>query len=564
MWQLIEQFTDLRREGSESPNDKVAFPDRGIRFDSRMLVPVVCKLVMDFIAMHQAALPEYRSLGKYKKDFADFATAIDELAAKLLQNLARTVYTPEHFMAPFFRKKVVNKSWPVGAIDLSLYTQVAISASPWRDHSSISANKIPTMNWNWDARPYAKMAQRGGVFPFSYITNPHELADMANAEAEKFFGTLLAMSGWPQLMALGGLVRHLGTDPDKSETVAELKPPGYVILKQEDEPIEVSDHAIPFLDEPITAQATLSKRTLKMRVKVSTQPHRARATLFPYKIYLCTTLSGESDDQTILSQVQICPQEDIFQYTPQESLTLSGEVPLKAITFDWYVPLDLGFLEDGLELEYIPIKFPVRSSQFTAELATRLVNPIEVAQRWERFEGLDDVPENWEKHDNRETVVRLSYELNWFGKGNYFDFKLYNRPEDRNFAVLLVVEETLPMDPDGIRSSDIRIRSVFRFPVNGQLTIIPQSFFDQRAKARGYAAKIFSEFAKRNRAFKDIPPWSPEPLLNQWAQVRFNPDVPIESFVLQEMAQDAVQRDPIGLQAIIEELAPQRGGPLRN
>jgi hypothetical protein len=54
---------------------------------------------------------------------------------------------------------------------------------------------------------------------------------------------------------------------------------------------------------------------------------------------------------------------------------------------------------------------------------------------------------------------------------------------------------------------------VQRIPVTGQLTFVPQSFFDQQAEAHAKTARFFRDFAQRYAKSLEIPrrPGNPEP-----------------------------------------------------
>jgi hypothetical protein len=66
---------------------------------------------------------------------------------------------------------------------------------------------------------------------------------------------------------------------------------------------------------------------------------------------------------------------------------------------------------------------------------------------------------------------------------------LHNDPTDRNYVIYVVVEETL--------GSAQVLHTVQRIPVIGQLTFVPQTYFDEEAAALNRLGKTMSDFASR-------------------------------------------------------------------
>lgn len=62
-----------------------------------------------------------------------------------------------------------------------------------------------------------------------------------------------------------------------------------------------------------------------------------------------------------------------------------------------------------------------------------------------------------------------------------------NRPTDRNYVVYVVIEETL--------GSGLVLHTMERIPVTGQLTFVPQSYFDEEFEAHARTARFFRDFA---------------------------------------------------------------------
>jgi hypothetical protein len=84
--------------------------------------------------------------------------------------------------------------------------------------------------------------------------------------------------------------------------------------------------------------------------------------------------------------------------------------------------------------------------------------------------------------------IEIDYTLRW--QADRMTISLANnRPADRNYVVYAVVEETL--------GSGLVLHTVERIPVTGQLTFVPQSYFDEEFEALARTARFFRDFAVR-------------------------------------------------------------------
>ena len=69
-----------------------------------------------------------------------------------------------------------------------------------------------------------------------------------------------------------------------------------------------------------------------------------------------------------------------------------------------------------------------------------------------------------------ETTVQISVRLDW--PGSTIRVAIENPPEDRNYIVFLVVEETFGIiEPD--EQSPKVLHTAFPIAINGQLTVVP-------------------------------------------------------------------------------------------
>jgi hypothetical protein len=97
-------------------------------------------------------------------------------------------------------------------------------------------------------------------------------------------------------------------------------------------------------------------------------------------------------------------------------------------------------------------------------------------------------PSGAQRRRLEKTEIRLDYSWRW--EADRLSVVLSNnRPQDRNYVVYVVVEETLV--------SGQVLHTYQRVPVTGQLTFVPQAFFDQESAALSKASRFFRELAER-------------------------------------------------------------------
>ncbi|MDX2141705.1 MAG: hypothetical protein SF123_26695 [Chloroflexota bacterium] len=595
VWASIKNFTSLRREPF-TMDERTFFPPNQARFDHRLLVEALSVAIPAFLWMLKTSLPEYRSNAEYVEKLRtvlgrgidqSLESGLDSLANELRQNLARTVYTAEHFSQPFHASRVViynnkmllSKTYPVGALDLCEHTSKLTNARVNR-YGMIDANPLPTMNWNWSPGlvefrqvGFPEMPEFQGnvggdnnVNVYYFIANPQEVADRANAEAEKYFAQLLVLSGWVQLTQLSALVKHLTTSPAESETISAKIPLASKVLEEASEPVKVTAEAIPFQDQPITAQAQLAKRRLKHRRYMNTQPRTRRKILLPYQIYLCTTASEEyhpeswyTDDgngnkildtasPAVLGQVKLFPRplRNDEPYTPREHISLNGTVELNALTYDLLVPVPTW--------EFDAIEFSPVNLERSAMRPDMIPNGNFAAVFGEKKDHFPSAQDNWQRRNVREATVSVKYQMEWNGPESNLHITLENNPEDRNYSVFLVIEETLQTSVDSQWFNGATMRTPFLFPVYGQLTHVPQTFFDAIENAKAHAQKILHDFSRDHTHFHDIPPWSPEPLFHEWHRIKTLPEIRMPLATLRVLATDALRRYPEDVHAAVERI----------
>ena len=77
-----------------------------------------------------------------------------------------------------------------------------------------------------------------------------------------------------------------------------------------------------------------------------------------------------------------------------------------------------------------------------------------------------------------------------------------NDPQDRNYVVFLVVEETLPTNGQILHTA-------LPVPMNGQLTYVPRKFFDDESEAIDKANRIVLDIASRYAESGPVGPEDP-------------------------------------------------------
>jgi hypothetical protein len=96
--------------------------------------------------------------------------------------------------------------------------------------------------------------------------------------------------------------------------------------------------------------------------------------------------------------------------------------------------------------------------------------------------------------------VQVTYALEW--KADRLHISLDNRPEDRNYIVFLVVEETFS-------ASGTVLHTALPVPMNGQLTYVPQRFFDDEQAAIEKASRIVLDVPTEHPEIAPVPPEDP-------------------------------------------------------
>jgi hypothetical protein len=540
------------------------------RFDPRLAGPMSVAGLQMYLVILKAISPEYRTTGEFNQNLRDIAQRVEERVTDMRnQVLSRTVYDQYQLSGPYYAEQVrlaeiggipipnlppvgfsdAFAGYPVGAFDLCQYTD-AFFNQPEVIAAAQAAGQ-PSKRGTFDTRwvpPGALIpeAQPWGQNETQYVyrlADPVKAADAANQQAEEDYADLLYGSGFFSLVNLSGLLRHLSTEPDESETVRGKLTTARHPLP--DEPATARSEIT--YTAPIEAPATLTPVEIRIKAHLTTQPIIGRERQIPYRIMLrtlpVTSSFGLQDTPygqfywtkyidapqivpganqqlniNVLEGLQIDSKLLAEGTSPNDRVALEGDVELKVQTYDWYVPVQ--WYADSTP--FIPIEAVQRWDLFEGPEGPghieALDRPVLSAADTRRISGREQVPVlhtlsgpnpydtilhsmdevdlkaqhlwgDMEKHFNgqrrhrQNATVRIHYKLEW--KADSLIITLDGRPEDRNYLVYLVIEERLV--------SDQFLHTAFPAQMNGQLTFVPQEFFDRETEAIIKAAQAIKD-----------------------------------------------------------------------
>jgi hypothetical protein len=295
-----------------------------------------------------------------------------------------------------------------------------------------------------------------------------------------------------------------------------------------------------------------------------------------FRLAITHTMSA-LDDKLLLPNWNSSPRD--------APLHAEGVAELKAHTFDWWIPVKSPFspfvdfnatLADlrgaggyappqpkggsgGLDPN-LPRRQPDMLNRFVASQTRFAANAIQPAPMQvlsdEGQPGLsasyevrfkDLIPElfwksgdqDWDgqHRDVKEVTVSIEYELDWDADRLYFTLR--NDPADRNYIVFLVVEEKF------IGSGQI-LHTALPIPINGQLTYVPQKFFDDETAA---IAKVARTIAEINRRFSESRQPGPIDPIVGW----LNPGDMAREEVVAKFVEVAKEREPELLAQVMQE-----------
>jgi hypothetical protein len=382
------------------------------------------------------------------------------------------------------------------------------------------------------------------------ITNPEECAIAANAQAELDFADLLYSSGYLNLIHLVAVLRNEATDPSTSQTVRAdailQRKPGVAV------PVTVKSAPI-LLTGVISSPAQQQPQEYKAAVFLTTQP-LGRERKLHYKVWLRTLSVSTSptgarwdeQDYGMFHQMDYIDDPDpdhrgckilvtstglpLDQLLIAEGASVanqrnaSGTAALQAISHDWWVPVkplgrpagdrigaknrvslrSLGW-ESGTasDVPHAPAPSAPQPSPFPVLPSIRDDISLHDEVSFPDIVGwIDSIePATGQHREAAQNLIHLDYSLHW--EADRMSVTLRNHPADRNYVVYVVVEETL--------GSGQVLHTVQRIPVIGQLTYVPQTFFDEEAAAIARLNKTMRGFAEKYALSVSNVPGRPHP-----------------------------------------------------
>lgn len=541
-------------------------------FDHRLMVPLISYVTTLYLSSIRGIEPEYRTTSEFRERLIGFANKIDGVVEEptpdrvgLAQKMrhfciARTRYEPADFQffipaeyvvtSPFQPNDPPKLSsrctyWPVGAVDVRYYDDAALMpfvmglmASETRGHPH--PTKVGALDLRWI--PPARL--RGAPGGNYMIDNPEECAAAANAQSEQDYAHLLITSGYTQLVELATLLRNEAAEPNRSQTV-QAGVPRLWRTAQASSQVTVKSDLIP-LTGVIESPARREPQASSARVALNTQPlNRPRPAKYKVKLRTLRSIdftskfprwraaayrnhqvvSYEADrahpgflelsllEREALDSHSFFP-DDQWLTTPRDGpLHVERTVEMRAHTFDWWIPIDPPFVlgEPFAQTAAGRRAFGWADAQgvpLSANGGTRTLSsqwdPGPFAELSDAdsmyLSPSDDLNVAGEYRELREATVQVAYTLDW--RCDTLRIDIAGASSDRNYVVFVVVEEQLP------RTGKI-LHTAVPVPVNGQITYVPQQFFNDEREAWRQAQKTFDYYNKKYAEHVDVGPGDP-------------------------------------------------------
>jgi hypothetical protein len=521
-------------------------------FDYRSAVPLGTQAAQTFLGLIRDLSPEFRTTGDFRSQIRAFVEKLDPLAAALRNScLARTIYSSADFgfliddfyvidPVPGLTVPILKPEYflMIGALDLCSHTDAFFS-------DVVRGGGVPfpgpsrrgSLDFRW--APPARLVRvdsnsglvhQDGTPIIQYrISNPDECAQAANEQAAQDYSDLLISSGYMSLVQLTALMRHSSTQPDQSETVH----PKLLTQRLPNTGSVVTVHSPLQFSGDIQSPAWRVPQTVRAFANSSTQPVPRTPPQIHYRVLLRTLASAtppglwrEPDYGAVqraiyiddplnpgfkrlhldTSMDSVLHEELLIEgSTPLDILNFKGTLTFKAHTFDWWIPTQPTLGGGAIALEpfanephvvaggkagVAPRPFPLfvlPLQTSVSENNSDLVSSV-VGVGWE------DGAQSWQgqHREMEETTIQVDVSLEWIAAG--LRVVIDSRPQDRNYILFLVVEETFgSIEKDEVPPKVLH--TALPIPVNGQLTFVPQAFFDQERAAIDRLAGFSQEYA---------------------------------------------------------------------
>jgi hypothetical protein len=549
----------LFRIPSEGPPQPAPFPGSETPvFDHRLAVMLAPQTAQTVLAAIRSLSPEFRTTGDFRPTLRSLSEKLTNLTASIRNSsLARTIYTEGDFSSPIDDFYVddpfpglvephlkADYSIVVGAMDLcnhndSFFVDVAKAFGP-----PPGPSRRGSLDFRW--RPPARLERIPIASGFVHadgtplvqyrILNAKECADAANESSAQDYADILVSSGYMTLVQLAAQLSHATTQPDKSETVH-----GNVVLARKPKPgavVTVVSEAGPVIFTPvgkIEAQAWREPQDVRAFTVASTQSLPRVAPLIQYRIVLRTLASAAPPhvwtepqyDPAIQSSAYVPDPRDpsflrlelttSFDAMLDEVVLAEGssqskarrferEVTLKAHTFDWWIPVQPNpkvsdsaknaVPQPSVASSSLPKPSLPRPAPRVKALGRPSLDPASATFAPAAVLGLgwEEGGQTWDgRHrEMQETTVSIKVSLDWRGDSLYVAIE--NDSKDRNYVLFLVVEEKFGSVEEGDEVPKV-LHTAFRISVNGQLTHVPQSLFDEERAASSKQREFAEKFA---------------------------------------------------------------------
>ena len=510
---------DLHTFPKSGPPEVARMPGHGLAFDHVLMVPIVIYGIQTYLTLVKALVPEYRTSDKSVREslrlMADkLAPKLDEMRNKTLALTILKAGEPYFHVTP----RQFYGLW-IGAKDLRADTDFG-------EDPNMHFLQLPS---GMDTRG-TKVEVDGEDW---WTVNPAAV-ELANRQAERDYAALLVRSGFLSLAHLECLMRHLSSEPDRSETVTGKAETFRKPLEAATVRVRTTD--IPFSTpieadasrEPqdckayltLTTQVVPSDITIRYRVRLMTLPDGDTQT--PFSSYVWNTYLPDGGSRNFKLHVNensplaldpVGPNERLLadSISPGQPIQEEGTITLTADTFDWYVPVP----DNPIRIEHVrdsirvfgvttgakPIPMPPSGPGGAPGLSKWNITAVSSEITGVGL-GWDEGGQTWkgERREWRRTPIQLNYKLYWHE--DQLSVSLKARPEDRNFVVYLVVEEFL-------LDSQQWLRTPVQVLFNGQLTYVPESFFEAENKARKRAIELLKEIEQKYRKSRKPGPTDP-------------------------------------------------------
>lgn len=541
-------------------------PDGALRYDHRIPVPLTLYAVTTFVTMLRVHIPEFRSTGSYVEQLKGIAHNIDGQVRRMrTESLALTFYEADHMRdtswcttgmataAPRSMYPAWEVTFAVGALDLCHHTSAFFDDLAVKSDaaSRFLVGPLATMNFSWvSPAKLGRILPPGDFHPQKVIENPEECAAAANERSRIDYGELLVASGCTALIHLATLLRHLATEPDRSETVS-----GHISTKRffETEMAATARSRDIFLKGVITSPARLRRFQYRANAKIMTQP-LSRVGRLRYRVLLRTVDSMGMDDvwreprydphvwtsqyiqdltdpsfkrlQTTFNAKAVVGEAELASgFSPETLVQKQGHASLQAHTFDWYIPAPTPFLKGGTKARAKLLAKArgagwsgpgrvVQQAAIPATGVTTRTRPVPLRSGpgvvWPLPDALfetgiwvDGVAggRDWEgeRRHVKSEPIEVDWNLTW--NGEQLEIRVTSDPKYRSHEIYVVVEEEL--------WSGEKLHTVLLAEMATQLMFVPEEFFTAEQEAVKHANEVLEDFEKRYAKSTPVGPRHP-------------------------------------------------------